>query len=373
MRKARYKAVLFGNCSVAPVVFMLKSFYILLLVLLSTGPALADVELAPKGKPPLRLTDVYLYQGLPYVAVDDVLDAVSLRGHWDSVRHVFRVRTAHGWAELSPGRQTLKIGEDYYPLADKPRFIDGRLRVSENFLVGQLSMLIDRPVYYRNLTPVASDSGAGDSSLDRLFSFLLRKKHVVTGPSLRGIALDAGHGGLDTGVIAPDGFKEKQATLALAERLGRLLKMNFGTAIYLSRNDDYELTAEQRLKPVAHEDVDAWLLLHAEGSFSPAAEGVALFVRGADEHNPVNPEDDSRLLAGELGQALEDAGIPVIGTFSSPLVPLGKGSLPTVLLELGYLTSPTDLKRLESEAGQNLLAESLYQGLKNFSLNRKKN
>ena len=353
---------------------MLKSFSILLLLfLLWAAPAVADIELAPKGKPPLRLTDVYLYQGLPYVAVDDVLDAVSLRGHWDSVTHVYRIRTSHGWAELSPGRQALKIGDNYFPLADKPRFIDGRLRVSENFLVGQLAMLIDRPVYYRNLTPAPENREGGDSSLDRLFAFLLHKKHVVVGPQLRGITLDAGHGGLDTGVIAPDGFKEKEATLDLAERLGRLLKMNFGSAIFMSRDGDYELTPEQRLKAVAHDEVDVWLLLHAEGSFSPETKGVVLFVRGADDQAPGNANDGSRALADDLAAALEDAGVPVDGILSSPLVPLGKGNLPTVLLELGYLTNAEDRQRLESEGGQNLLAEALFQGLKNFSLNRKKN
>lgn len=348
---------------------MSKLFYTLLLILCLVTPGYADIELAPKGKQPLRLADVYLYQGLPYVALDDVLDAVSLRGHWDSVRHVYRIRTARGWAELSPGRQNLKIGDTFYPLKEQPRFIDGRLRVSENFLLEQLSMLIEHPIYYRNLNPATLEKGK-DNSLDRLFAFLLRKKHIVTGPKLHGVALDAGHGGLDTGVIAADGFKEKQATLELEERLSKIIKMNLGIPVYLSRDDDYELTPEQRLKPVTHEDVDAWLLLHAEGSFSPAAQGVVLFVRGGHE----SPKDDaSRQLAEEISSALEKAGVPVDGIFSSPLVQLGKGSLPTVLIELGYLTNTADLQRLHSADGQQQLAQALYQGLKNFSLNRKKN
>jgi len=351
---------------------MLRLLYSLLLLVLLATPGLADIELAPKGKPPLRLTDVYQLHGLSYVAVDDVLDAVSLRGHWDSVKHIYRIRTAGGWAELSPGRQSLKIDDTFYPLKEKPRFIDGRLRISENFILGQLSMLIDRPIYYRNLNPNTEQLGGDDSTLDRLFSFLLRKKNVGAGPHLRGVAIDAGHGGLDTGVIAGDGYKEKEATLALSERLSKILKMNLGIPVYMSRDDDYELTPQQRLEPVAHEEVDVWLLLHAQGSFTPAAEGVVLFVRSNVDNLDDGPLDASRQLAEELKTSLVKAAVPVVGIFSSPLIPLGQGRLPTVLLELGYLTNPSDLQRLRSPDGQQQLAQALYLGLKNFSLNRKR-
>lgn len=351
---------------------MHKLLYSLLLILVLGTPCLADIELAPKGKPPQRLTDVYLMHGLSYVALDDVLDAVSLRGHWNSVSHVYRIRTANGWAELSPGRQSLKIGKDFFPLKEKPRFIDGRLRVSENFILNQLTMLIDRPIYYRNLNPGTVQSEGKDSTLDRLFSFLLRKKKIVAGPKLRGVAIDVGHGGLDTGVIAADGYKEKEATLALSARLSKILKMNLGVPVYLSRDDDYELTPEQRLEPVAHEDVDVWLLLHAQGSFTAAAEGVVLFVRSSADNIGDRPLDASRQLAEELRAALEGSDVPVVGIFTSPLVPLGQGGVPTVLLELGYLTNPVDLQRLRSSYGQQQLAQALYLGLKKFSLNRKK-
>lgn len=351
---------------------MLKLLYSLLLILLLWTPCCADIELSPKGQPPLRLTDVYLLHGISYVALDDVLDAVSLRGHWDSITHIYRIRIANGWAELSPGRQNLKIGENFYPLKEKPCFIDGRLRVSENFILGQLSMLINHPIYYRNLHP-NTEQREDESPLNRLFSFLLRKKSIVVGPKLHGVAIDVGHGGLDTGVIAGDGYKEKQATLALALHFSKILKMNLGIPVYLSRDDDYEPTAEQRLAAVAHQDVDVWLLLHAQGSFTAAAKGVVLFVRSNADNIGAGRLDASRQLAEELKAALMAADVPVVGIFTSPLVLLGQGDLPTVLLELGYLTNPVDLQRLRSTDGQQQLTQALYRGLKNFSLNRKIN
>jgi N-acetylmuramoyl-L-alanine amidase len=372
----RYKALahvfwFLVNPAMKPII--LKSIYVLLLLLISPGLGYAEIELAPRGKQPLHITDVYLHGGLPYVAIDDVLDAVSLQGDWDSVGHLYRIRTQNGWAELSPGRQSLKIGENFYPLQEKPRFIDGRLRVSENFLLNQLSMLANQSIYYRNLNPVTDQSGTEDSALDRLFSFLSRKKIPVSDHKLHGVAIDVAHGGLDPGVIAANGYKEKQVTLALGERLSKLLKMNLDIPVYLSRNDDYEVTQKQRLAPVTHDDTDVWLLLHAQGSFSTRASGVTLFIRGQDDMDAQVPPDESRVLAENLRAALSEAGIFVVGIYSSPLVPLGKGSLPTVQIELGYLTNPDDLRRLESPGGQQQLAQALYQGLNDFTLNRKKN
>lgn len=352
---------------------MLKLICLVAFLLLGVVPqASAAVELAVQGKSPQPLTDVYLHQGLPYLALDDLLDVVSLRGHWDAVRHVYSIRTQNGLAELSPGRKNLKIGTKFYPLIDRPRFIDGRLRVSENFVLNQLELLTGRPVYYRNLDPVKEPSGR-DSAMDRLFAFLLRKKHPSASPGLAGVALDAGHGGLDPGVIAADGTKEKDLTLALTLHLQKILKMNLGVPVYLSRDDDYQLSASQRLETLKHEDIDAWLLLHVGGSFSPAAQGVAIFVRGARPAAAAELPDQSLSLAREIMLALEEKEIPVAGIFSSPLVPLGQGNLPTALVELGFLNNPQDLKRLQTVEGQQKLAEALYEGLNSFSLNRKKN
>jgi N-acetylmuramoyl-L-alanine amidase len=352
---------------------MLKLICLFAYVFLGLAPsARAAVELAVQGKSPQPLTDVYLYQGLPYLALDDLLAAVSLRGNWDAVRHIYYIPTQNGRAELSPGRRNLKIGTRFYPLLDRPRFIDGRLRVSENFVLNQLELLTGRPVYYRNLDPVKEPTG-GDSAMDRLFAFLLRKKNPSAPLGLAGVAIDAGHGGLDPGVIAADGTKEKDLALELTLRLQKILKMNLGVPVYLSRDDDYQLTASQRLEALKHDEVDAWLLLHAGGSFSPAAQGVAIFVRGARQSAAGELPDQSLLLAREIMLALEAAEVPVAGIFSSPLVPLGQGNLPTVLLELGFLTNPQDLQRLKTVEGRQKLAEALYQGLNSFSLNRKKN
>ncbi len=351
----------------------MRSTLLLIIFLLFAEPLLAAVDIAPRGKKPLRLEDVYQQDGVPYIAVEDVIGAVGLKGHWNSVKHIFRIRTRHGWAEISPASSYLKFSGEFYPLKEKPRFIDGRLRVTDSFVLNQLSQLVGRPIYFRNLDPHTDTIISEESSsIDRLFSFLLNKKSRRSGPLIRAVAIDPGHGGLDTGVIAVDGFKEKQVNLAVAKKLAKQLKMKLGVPIYLSRDGDYELTVEQRLEPASHEEVDLWLLLHTQAAFSPTLQGVTLFIR-ADEvvaspdTEEVVTENSSLQLAQQLALALRESDITVNGIYPSGLLSLGRGNLPTVQIELGFLSHPEELAQLQTSGYQERLAQAIYQGIRRFA------
>lgn len=350
----------------------------ILVCLLFVGPLYAAVDIAPRGKNPVRLEDVYQKDGVPYLAIEDVIDTVGLRGHWDSVKHIFRIRTQRGWAEISPASDFLKIAGEYYPLKQKPRFIDGRLRVTDAFVLNQLPLLVGKPIYFRNLDP-DTDTVAEEEpgTLGRLFSFLLNKKARKSGPLISAVAIDPGHGGLDTGVIAASGLKEKQVNLEVAGRLAKQLKMKLGVPIYLSRDGDYELTTEQRLQTASKEDVDLWLLLHVQAAPSPTPHGVCLFIRpeaasAANEDGGSPPEGNPSLkLADALALALREAGIQVDGIYPTDLLSLGRGSLPTVQVELGYLSNPDEAAALQSADYQERLALALYQGIHRYAEQKK--
>lgn len=354
-------------------------FWWLALILLGAvpGPVPAAVDMALQGQDPVRLEDVYQQDGRPYVAIEDALDVVGLTGHWNSIAHTFRIRTSRGWAEISPASSFLKLGEDYYPLQDKPRFIDGRLRVSGNFVLNQLAMLAGRPIYFSNLDPQQESPPENqETGLDKFFAFLLNRNAEADDPSLRAIAIDPGHGGLDTGVIAADGTKEKTLTLELAEQLGKRLKMRLGIPIYLSRDGDYELSREQRLRNASRDDVDLWLLLHAQASLSPENRGVSLFIRprqaisAMNEEAPDIPRDShSRRLANALVAALQTADIEVQGIYSTDRLSLGQGNLPTVQVEVGYLSHPREGRQLQDPAYQGHLIQALYDGINQYAQN----
>lgn len=342
---------------------MRKISCLLFFVLFFATPGFAAIEAALQGEEPVVIDEIYHRNGLIYIPIDDLLSALRLEGEWDSVAHVYRIESYRGTAIISPGSQFLRIGEQYTPIKEKPRFIDNRLRVTENFVLKHLAPLVSTHLFYRNLDPVTPVDDADNSALDRLFAFMLNKKKPTDAPTLRAVGIDPGHGGHDPGSIGIGGAKEKEATLAVALKLQTIVKMNLGVPVYLSRDADYALSLQEHLKPATEPDVDALILLHAQTAVESTPSGVYLYIRSNDESEE---DGESLRLANALSEALHEEGLTVQNIVEAPLLPLGRGNLPTVLIEMGYLSHPDDNKLLMEEEGQVRMATGLFNGLKKF-------
>lgn len=331
-------------------------------------PANALVEIGrPGAEEPVIIEDVYLREGTAFISIDDVLAALELEGEWNSVAHVFKVRTPHGWAVFSPGSQFLKLGDNFIPIAHRPRFIDGKLRISEDFLLRQLAPLMTEAIHYRNHNPPAPSQA--EDPLERLFAFLLRKKEPVADGSKWVVAIDAGHGGEDTGALGLDGSKEKLLTLAVGQRLEKLLKMHQDAPVVSTRDGDYALGMERRLELVAEGQADVLLSLHTQAFFSPESSGVNLYVQPQTERDVPDGlvvENSSLTLAEILQKKLEAVGFSVHGIKEFPVYPLGRGDLPRVLVEMGSLTNAEDLSSLRDPTRQQDFARALFDGLQAF-------
>lgn len=349
-------------------VFMRNVFLFLLFLFFLTVPAAASIEVALKGEQPVVVDEVYHRNGQVYIAIDDLLQALGMDGGWDAVEHVYRIKSYRGTAIISPGSRFMRIGEQFIPLQVKPRFIDNRLRVTEGFVLKHLSSLHAEQFFYRNLAPSKSQSSGEDSAMDRLFSFMVKKKKPADADILRAVAIDPGHGGHDPGAIGLDGLKEKDVNLGVALSLQKLIKMNLGVPVFLSRDADYGLSLEEHLKPALEPDVDVLLLLHAQTAFTPDPSGIYIYIRNdVDMHG----DTESLRLANNLAVALREEGLTVHDVLEAPLLPLGRGDLPTVLVEMGFLSHPEESVQLADKEGQLRLATGLYNGLSTFAKGEK--
>ena len=347
--------------------FAIHLFSFVLLLLVFAPCAAALVEIGRPGEEPLIVEDVYLREGAAFISVDDALNALGLEGAWDSVAHVYVIRTPHGRAIISPGSQFLKIADNFIPISHRPRFIDGKLRVSEVFLLSQLVPLLTEPIYYRNHNPPAPTSG--EDPLDRLFAFLLRKKEPVADGSKWVVSIDPAHGGEDSGSLGSDGSKEKDLSLAVGQRLEKLLKMHQDAPVVMTGDGDYALDLERRLEIVAEGQADVLLSLHAGAFFSPEASGVSLYVQPQTERDVpdgVIQENSSMKFAEILRQELRRKGFAVHQVRELPVYPLGRGDMPRVLVEMGSLTNAIDLTTLQDPARQQDFARALFEGLQAF-------
>jgi N-acetylmuramoyl-L-alanine amidase len=344
-------------------------------MLLGVVPARAAIELGRASGDKVILQETYLREGVAFVAIDEVLATVGLNGQWDNVDHVYRIETKQGTAVISPGSDYLRFGERAVKVAHRPRFIDGKLRISEAFLAGQLIPTLDLPLQVNNLNPQAPPPA--ESPLDQLFSLFLQKRPRAVADSQWVVAIDPGHGGQDAGALGKDGLTEQAVNLGVALHLQKLLKMRRAAPVILTRDADYAVSASQRLEVVSNGKADVLLSLHTQSYATPVPQGITLYVappRSAEptpaatgESPPATPAVNASLrLAEALQGVLRASGYQVAPIQERALVPLGQGDLPRVMIEMGFLSNDADLARLRDSAGQQLLARAMFDGLESF-------
>lgn len=183
------------------------------------------------------------------------------------------------------------------------------------------------------------------------------------------VVLDAGHGGVDGGAVGRDGSVEKEINLAITLEIGRLLE-GAGVAVVYTRTDDREVcTDEERdsghrkmydLKnrlSIAEAREDAVLVsIHMNTYPSPNCQGLQVY------YAPASPE--GRTLAEKV-QARVRADLQpdnrrAVKAAGENIYLLHHATLPAVLIECGFLSSPEECKKLSSSDYQRELSFSIF-------------
>ena len=218
------------------------------------------------------------------------------------------------------------------------------------------------------------------------------------------IAIDAGHGGQDSGALGKRGTKEKTVVLAIAKRLAKLVNKEPGMRAYLTRDRDIFITLRQRIKRARNNNADMFISIHADAFKNTKARGASVFVlsdRGAsseaaqllaDKENAadlaggISLEDKDDLLASvllDLSQTASlEASLEVANTVLSGLkrvgnvhkkyvesasfVVLKSPDIPSVLVETAFISNPEEERKLNSASHQNKLARAMMSGIRNY-------
>jgi N-acetylmuramoyl-L-alanine amidase len=186
-----------------------------------------------------------------------------------------------------------------------------------------------------------------------------------SGPSLLGkrIVLDAGHGGTDTGVVA-DGITEAELVWDFVSRLeGRLSAL--GVQTWSTRGPNNGATDEQRAQLANDVGADLVLSLHIDGFSSALANGIAAYYYGVGESTSTIGERLADLAQREL-VARTGMGDNRIHGKAWALLRLTR--MPTVRVELGYLTSPRDRSMLIDPRFRDTMAEGLLVAVQRLYL-----
>ena len=218
------------------------------------------------------------------------------------------------------------------------------------------------------------------------------------------VAIDAGHGGIDSGARGRHGVMEKTITLQIARRLAALVAKQPGFKPFLTRDGDYYLTLRQRIDRARAAHADIFISIHCDAARDHYADGAtvyALSMHGASSEHArllAERENDSDLLGGvslsdkssmlasvllDLSQtATIGASLDVGGRVAQRLSRLGpmhrdnvqqaafvvlkSPDIPSILVETDYITNPQEERLLKTSSYQQKIAAALLGGVINY-------
>lgn len=175
--------------------------------------------------------------------------------------------------------------------------------------------------------------------------------------------LDPGHGGIDPGVTAPDGTREKEITLALAQAIGQIL-LSEGRRVLFTRSDDRAMRASQRAATARDQRNAVLLSLHVGRCAGDQEETGITLVRhsGSAESQTDAPQAKAGGFIEKLETVLKDKGYTV-RTLIAPLRLQRAADVPVILIECGCLENNAGRKMLTDESARHTLVRSLAEAI----------
>ncbi|MDR3472041.1 MAG: N-acetylmuramoyl-L-alanine amidase [Devosia sp.] len=214
------------------------------------------------------------------------------------------------------------------------------------------------------------------------------------------IVLDPGHGGIDNGATAPNGVHEKNITLAFALKLQALLVKSGRYDVALTRTDDAYMTLEQRVALARQNKADLLISIHADTFGQPQIHGTSIYTRdemATDVLDKVLADNENKfdIVSGFAVPKMTPAVVDVLvdlmrrqmrkqsfmaaESIISALQPsfqlrrfpvrqadffvLQAPDVPSMLIELGFLSNSDDISNLTDAQWQDRAAAAIARGI----------
>ena len=176
------------------------------------------------------------------------------------------------------------------------------------------------------------------------------------------IILDAGHGGTDPGAIGSSLY-EKTVVLDVTKRAEAYLRSKYDYEVRLTRSTDVYLTLTQRVQAAKNLKGNLFVSFHANAATSSAAKGVETFYSTSSAHSA-----KSRVLATNIQSNLmgKMSGMTNRGVKTANYYVITYNTMPSALVELGFITSPQDIVHLRSATSRQQMAEGIAEGIAQY-------
>ena len=188
----------------------------------------------------------------------------------------------------------------------------------------------------------------------------------------RAIFLDPGHGGSDSGAFE-NGVKEKDLTLSVYNKVSSRLA-SLGYTVLTSRNTDKDVGLVSRADQANKSNADMFLSIHFNAGGRGTAYGIeTYYYKPEDGYTPTinkenhnNPEriEKSRKLANKIQQnLLYKTGAYDRGVKRASFAVLRETSIPSILVELGFIDNQEEVNKIKTNEYQEKLADGIVDGI----------
>lgn len=235
-------------------------------------------------------------------------------------------------------------------------------------------------------------------------------KKVRVSNAVNTLVIDAGHGGLDPGCNGNNEVFEKDVTLGVALKLGKLLKDSLPSLkVLYTRTTDKSLKLWERPNLANDRQADLFISIHCNANPNKAAAGSETYFMGLHKSegnlevakrensvityesdykentryggfDPDSPEghiifslvqnafmkQSLKLATGIEGQTSKLSPIKTRGVKQAGFLVLWQTSMPSVLVETGFLTNATDRVSLKSSDGQQKIALGIFRAVRDY-------
>jgi len=213
------------------------------------------------------------------------------------------------------------------------------------------------------------------------------------------IVIDPGHGGKDIGATGPGGLLEKDATLAIANKLAAALAVKLGARVILTREDDSVVSLDQRTAVANQYKADLFLSVHLNAAPVKGAHGSEVYFLSADASDELakkaadaenqstsghaDTQSDLKLILWDLAQqeylaesnrfaqSIQEemnalAGIQNRGIKQAPFKVLVGATMPAALVEVAFISNPDEETKIRNEQFQNTVVEALTRAIQRY-------
>ncbi len=218
------------------------------------------------------------------------------------------------------------------------------------------------------------------------------------------VVIDPGHGGKDPGAIGPRGLKEKDVVLNVGKKLGKILKEEYGIKVIYTRKKDVFIPLNERTEIANSNKANLFISIHVNANRLRRLNGIETYIlnwtndkeamRVAARENAIsfkkmqkvqdelqmilqdlardNKRDESVMLARSVQDSListlkkKHRRITDLGVKQALFYVLIGAEMPSILIEVSFISNREEEKRLSKNSYKNKIAEAIAKGVMSY-------